>query len=111
MRPERCLDPEWYESHAPKRVRRQSRAEKGRAIAAYRDMTAVEQAIALKLTRVTFGAGSPDKRFAASMAWEATEARLITEAQAAYLLRCAHRYRRQSPEAHRLAGCCQREKP
>ena len=104
--PDRSLDPAWLEAHRPRRVRRQSRAEKGRAVAAYRDMTPVERTIALELTHATFGVGSPDKKFVASMAYEATTARLITEKQATYLLRTAHRYRRQSPEAHRLAGCC-----
>jgi len=114
--PAYTLDPAWAERHAPPPVYRRpklTREERGATIAHKatpdrRAMTPAEIAMVGELGGCTFASGSPDKRFARSMQWEALRGeKTITDGQATYLLRLAHRYRRQAPDAHRLAGCCE----
>lgn len=69
---------------------------------AYRPMTPEERECALALCpgHVTYLPGSPDKRFARSMAVSARfdSSAVITEPQAEYLRRLVWKYRRQLPE-------------
>lgn len=63
----------------------------------YRPTTDAErEAIrAISPARVTYLPGSPDKRFARDIQYQATTTGNITERQAEYLRRLLHRYRRQ----------------
>lgn len=66
-------------------------------------MTLEEQTLALALSpsRVTYCPGSSQKRFALDMATRALlpDPQPITPKQRAYLVKLAHRYRRQVPQS------------